>query len=84
MPSDHYEMSSRQNDCLVFQLESPLMYDVQLIYPERVVDVSTVTRRKFPQYFNGSEIVVAGKLHDASSQEPWEMMVSISSIKFPV
>lgn len=43
-------------------MSSPLLSEVDLHYPDNVVDLMTTNH--FPQLFNGSEIVVAGRLKD--------------------
>ncbi|XP_027859388.1 inter-alpha-trypsin inhibitor heavy chain H3a isoform X1 [Xiphophorus couchianus] len=44
------------------EVASPLLLEVDLVYPDNAVDY--VTTSHFPQLFNGSEIVVAGRLTD--------------------
>ncbi|MEQ2229645.1 hypothetical protein ILYODFUR_020915 [Ilyodon furcidens] len=44
------------------EVSSPLLLEVDLQYPNNAVDY--VTTSHFPQLFNGSEIVVAGRLTD--------------------
>ncbi|XP_038066966.1 uncharacterized protein LOC119736992 [Patiria miniata] len=46
------------------EVATPLLYDVQFYYSEGVVP-NTLSERFFPNYFNGSEIVVVGKLDEA-------------------
>ena len=43
---------------------TPLLLNVQFSYQEDVVDNNAVTDTRFPSYFKGSELVVAGKLMD--------------------
>lgn len=43
-------------------MSSPLLLDVDLRYPANIVD--SLTTNHFDQLFNGSEIVVAGRLMD--------------------
>lgn len=43
-------------------MASPLLSEVDLRYPDNVVDF--LTTNHFPQLFNGSEIVVAGRVKD--------------------
>lgn len=42
------------------EIGTPLLSDIRVDYSEDAVEY--VTRRSFPNYFNGSELVVAGKL----------------------
>lgn len=44
------------------EVSSPLLLDVDLRYPDNAVD--SLTTNHFNQLFNGSEIVVAGRLMD--------------------
>lgn len=44
------------------EVSSPLLLDVDLRYPDSAVDF--LTTNQFSQLFNGSEIVVAGRLKD--------------------
>lgn len=44
------------------EVSSPLLLDVDLRYPDNAVDF--LTTNHFNQLFNGSEIVVAGRLMD--------------------
>lgn len=44
------------------EVSSPLLLNVDLQYPDNTVD--SVTTNHFSQLFNGSEIVVAGRLMD--------------------
>ena len=41
---------------------TPLLLNVQFTYPDNVIDNNAVTDTRFPSYFKGSELVVAGKL----------------------
>ena len=43
---------------------TPLLLNVQFRYQENVIDNNAVTDTRFPSYFKGSELVVAGKLTD--------------------
>lgn len=45
------------------EVSSPLLLEVDLQYPDNAVEY--VTTNHFPQLFNGSEIVVAGRLMDS-------------------
>ncbi|XP_014679352.1 PREDICTED: inter-alpha-trypsin inhibitor heavy chain H3-like [Priapulus caudatus] len=49
-------------------LSTPLLTHVQVKYPDDAVDRSSLTRVYFPNYVNGTEIVVAGKLSDDRSE----------------
>lgn len=57
-------MTLRERLCQGFydEVSSPLLLEVDLAYPDNVVD--SLTTNHFDQLFNGSEIVVAGRLMD--------------------
>lgn len=64
-----------------FQLvNTPLMFDVRISYPIDIVIVDSITQRDFPQYFDGSELVVAGKLHPNSVITNKAMSVSVGGV----
>ncbi|KAK1345623.1 hypothetical protein QTO34_008086 [Cnephaeus nilssonii] len=44
------------------EIRTPLLSDIHINYPPSVVEQAT--RTLFPNYFNGSEIIIAGKLMD--------------------
>ncbi|GCC25549.1 hypothetical protein chiPu_0003960 [Chiloscyllium punctatum] len=44
------------------EVANPLLLDIELQYPENAI--SDLTQANFRQYYNGSEIVVAGKISD--------------------
>ncbi|XP_077999603.1 inter-alpha-trypsin inhibitor heavy chain H3-like [Glandiceps talaboti] len=46
------------------EVATPLLFDVDIQYPSENVDPNSVTQSSFKNYFNGSELVVAGKLSD--------------------
>ncbi|XP_063952458.1 uncharacterized protein LOC129255898 [Lytechinus pictus] len=61
-----YEDSSATEQLRDFYLElyRPLLFDVSMEYPGGVVNPDTLTERRFPVYFDGSELVIAGRLDD--------------------
>ena len=61
--------ASKQLEGFFLEVESPLLIRVNMEYSVDVVEASSVTSTDFPAYFNGSELVVAGKLRsDAASK----------------
>ncbi|XP_051873123.1 inter-alpha-trypsin inhibitor heavy chain H3-like isoform X2 [Pristis pectinata] len=56
------------------EVANPLLLDVELLYPENAI--SELTEANFRQYYDGSEIVVAGKISDNSLDE---FMVQITA-----
>ncbi|XP_060048117.1 inter-alpha-trypsin inhibitor heavy chain H5 [Erinaceus europaeus] len=64
------------------EIRTPLLSDIRIDYPPGMVE--RVTQTLFPNYFNGSEIVIAGKLANrAMDQLPVEVTASNSN-KFVV
>ena len=59
-------------------MNTPLLYDIRMIYEESAVDINTVTKRDFHTYFNGSELVVAGRLQDTLT-ENWVVEIVTSN-----
>ncbi|XP_077991455.1 inter-alpha-trypsin inhibitor heavy chain H4-like isoform X2 [Glandiceps talaboti] len=45
------------------EIANPILFDVHIRYSGNIVDMLSLTRTKYPVYFDGSEIVVAGKLN---------------------
>lgn len=68
MPCQVLPQSWTQNGCVYLlqgfydEVSSPLLLDVDLHYPDNAVD--SLTTNQFSQLFNGSEIIVAGRLTD--------------------
>ncbi|XP_078270186.1 LOW QUALITY PROTEIN: inter-alpha-trypsin inhibitor heavy chain H3a [Rhinoraja longicauda] len=48
------------------EVANPLLLDIEILYPENAV--SDLTQANFRQYYDGSEIVVAGRISDNSLQ----------------
>jgi len=57
------------------EIRSPLLYNVQATYPAAAVNLSSLTRTSFAQYFEGSELLVAGQLEPEVAAE-WTLSVS--------
>lgn len=66
--------AAEQLETFYEEISTPLLVDVRMEYTPTVVQEGDVTERKFPQYFNGSELVVAGKLQENSPAE-WQAKV---------
>ncbi|XP_062611291.1 inter-alpha-trypsin inhibitor heavy chain H4-like [Saccostrea cucullata] len=66
--------AAEQLETFYEEISTPLLVDVRMEYTPTVVQEGDVTERKFPQYFNGSELVVAGKLRENSAAE-WQAKV---------
>jgi hypothetical protein len=58
------------------EVGSPLLYDVKLHFPVEIV--SSITQTSFPQFFAGSEIVVAGRLKEAPKR--WNLTINAMSL----
>ncbi|KAM4812823.1 inter-alpha-trypsin inhibitor heavy chain H5 isoform X1 [Urocitellus parryii] len=64
------------------EIRTPLLSDIRIDYPPGLVEHATKTL--FPNYFNGSEIIIAGKLADRKVEQlPVEVTAS-NSKKFVV
>ncbi|KAK3517368.1 hypothetical protein QTP70_004687 [Hemibagrus guttatus] len=59
------------------EIGTPLLSDIRVEYSEDAVEY--VTQNLFPNYFNGSEIVVAGKLTNRSSDSLHVQVTAINS-----
>uniref|UniRef100_A0A673TZC1 Inter-alpha-trypsin inhibitor heavy chain 5 n=1 Tax=Suricata suricatta TaxID=37032 RepID=A0A673TZC1_SURSU len=64
------------------EIRTPLLSDIRVDYPPAAVE--RVTRTLFPNYFNGSEIVVAGKLAHRSVDRLHVEVTASNSRKFLV
>ena len=60
------------------EVATPLFNNVQFRYSSNAVDVDSVTQTVFPTYFEGSELVVAGKLLDGVNEISVDVMASSS------
>jgi len=47
-----------------YELQDPTLIDVDIEYQTNAVEFTSLTRTSFPQYFQGSEIIIAGKLNE--------------------
>ena len=71
--------ASKQLEGFFLEVESPLLIRVRMVYSLDVVEANSVTSTDFPAYFNGSELVVAGKLRsDVASKF---LVVKVSNFK---
>lgn len=43
-------------------VNTPLMYEITLAYDDNAILPESLTTHSFPQYFNGSELIVAGRM----------------------
>lgn len=61
-----YEESdaSKQLENFYNELNSPTLVDVEVVYQTNSVEPTSLTQSIFPQYFSGSELVIAGKLNN--------------------
>uniref|UniRef100_A0A8D0WHX4 Inter-alpha-trypsin inhibitor heavy chain H5 n=1 Tax=Sus scrofa TaxID=9823 RepID=A0A8D0WHX4_PIG len=64
------------------EIRTPLLSDIRVDYPPDAVE--QVTRTLFPNYFNGSEIIVAGKLADRAKDRLHVEVTASNSKKFVV
>ncbi|KAB0383267.1 hypothetical protein FD755_005184 [Muntiacus reevesi] len=64
------------------EIRTPLLSDIRVDYPPSLVE--RATRTLFPNYFNGSEIVIAGKLVDRAMDRLHVEVTASNSKKFVV
>ncbi|XP_025872536.2 inter-alpha-trypsin inhibitor heavy chain H5 [Vulpes vulpes] len=64
------------------EIRTPLLSDIRVDYPPAAVEQTT--RTLFPNYFNGSEIVIAGKLADSSAEQLHVEVTASNSKKFVI
>uniref|UniRef100_A0A667FJ46 Inter-alpha-trypsin inhibitor heavy chain 5 n=1 Tax=Lynx canadensis TaxID=61383 RepID=A0A667FJ46_LYNCA len=64
------------------EIRTPLLSDIRIDYPPAAVE--RVTRTLFPNYFNGSEIVIAGKLAHRTVERLHVEVTASNSKKFVV
>lgn len=72
-----YEESdaSDQLESFYAEISTPLLVDVQIDYTPTVLVSGKVTQKTFPQYFQGTELVVAGRLRDNAPSD-WQATVT--------
>ncbi|KAL1785023.1 inter-alpha-trypsin inhibitor heavy chain H5 [Sigmodon hispidus] len=64
------------------EIRTPLLSDIRIDYPPDVVEHATKTL--FPNYFNGSEIVIAGKMVDRKFDQLHVEVTASNSKKFVI
>ncbi|XP_022376478.1 inter-alpha-trypsin inhibitor heavy chain H5 [Enhydra lutris kenyoni] len=64
------------------EIRTPLLSDIRVDYPPAMVE--RATRTLFPNYFNGSEIVIAGKLADSKAGQLHVEVTASNSKKFVI
>lgn len=64
------------------EIRTPLLSDIRIDYPPSLVEQAT--RTLFPNYFNGSEIIIAGKLVDRKMDRLHVEVTASNSKKFVV
>ncbi|CAH1794595.1 unnamed protein product [Owenia fusiformis] len=57
-----------QLDTFYKKISSPSLLNVRVDYLNAVIEAGSVTQNTYPQYFNGTEIVIAGKIQDSASE----------------
>ncbi|OXB64337.1 hypothetical protein ASZ78_004970 [Callipepla squamata] len=62
------------------EIKTPLLSDIRIDYPED--NVEQVTQNFFPNYFNGSEIIIAGKLINRTSESLHVEVTASNSKKY--
>nr|KAF6500463.1 inter-alpha-trypsin inhibitor heavy chain 5 [Molossus molossus] len=64
------------------EIRTPLLSDIRIDYPPSLVEQAT--RTLFPNYFNGSEIIIAGKLVDKKMDRLHVQVTASNSKKFVI
>ncbi|KAH0512377.1 Inter-alpha-trypsin inhibitor heavy chain H5 [Microtus ochrogaster] len=64
------------------EIRTPLLSDIRIDYPPDVVEHAT--RTLFPNYFNGSEIIIAGKMVDRKFDQFHVEVTASNSKKFVI
>ncbi|XP_032740720.1 inter-alpha-trypsin inhibitor heavy chain H5 [Rattus rattus] len=64
------------------EIRTPLLSDIRIDYPPDAVE--RVTKTLFPNYFNGSEIVIAGKMADKKFDQLHVEVTASNSKKFVI
>ncbi|XP_007933667.1 inter-alpha-trypsin inhibitor heavy chain H5 [Orycteropus afer afer] len=64
------------------EIRTPLLSDIRIDYPPSLVE--HVTKTLFPNYFNGSEIIIAGKLVDRKMDQLHVEVTASNSKKFVI
>lgn len=72
-----YEESDASDQLETFyaEISTPLLVDVNVKYTPTVIVSDQVTRTVFPQYFQGTELVVAGRLRNYAPSD-WQATVT--------
>lgn len=72
-----YEESDASDQLETFyaEISTPLLVDVQIDYTPTVIVSGEVTQTAFPQYFQGTELVVAGRLRNNAPSD-WQATVT--------
>ncbi|KAL9975524.1 hypothetical protein ACROYT_G012693 [Oculina patagonica] len=62
------------------EISTPLLLQVRFEYPTDIVDDARVTASEFPQYYDGSELVVSGKIKEGVTSSRL-MSVNVRGVK---
>ncbi|XP_045621028.2 inter-alpha-trypsin inhibitor heavy chain H3 isoform X2 [Procambarus clarkii] len=65
---DEKERPAQQLQDFYKQISTPLMTDVDIVYPEDEVDPNSVVRHGHSTYYSGDEVVVAGQLAEEATE----------------
>lgn len=64
--------ASQQLQRFYFEVSRPVIFDVEMVYESGVSNPDDLTSWRFPYYFDGSEVSVAGKLYENPSSSTLE------------
>ncbi|XP_008108460.2 inter-alpha-trypsin inhibitor heavy chain H5 isoform X1 [Anolis carolinensis] len=74
------EDAAEQLKGFYYEIDTPLLSDIRVDYPTD--NVAQVTQNLFPNYFNGSEIVIAGKLFNKTANRLHVEVTASNSDKY--
>ncbi|XP_071961691.1 inter-alpha-trypsin inhibitor heavy chain H3-like isoform X2 [Antedon mediterranea] len=62
------------------EVSTPLLHNIVFNYPEHLVEINSVTQTKFSNYFEGTEIVVSGKLKPSNINDILDVTIAANSL----
>ncbi len=61
--------AAKQLEDFYERISSPLLFDVEIQYDSNAVDPNSLTNTNFPQYYQGSELTVTGRMNEDIPEE---------------
>ena len=68
--------ADKQLETFFKMVNTPLLFDFKVSYSLDIVITDSLTQREYGQYFNGSELIVAGKLKSMRTNQALEVIVT--------